>query len=81
MWICLSFCVIPQRLVQCLRPDPLWGPIKQENRVLYRKSLEQQASRFRQLHVAGVDRVPSGASLSSADNETECLNADPQLRV
>ncbi|XP_043200990.1 sodium- and chloride-dependent glycine transporter 2-like isoform X2 [Amphibalanus amphitrite] len=70
-----------ERLLQCLRPDPLWGPIKQENRVLYRKSLEKHASRFKQLHVSGVDRIPSGASLSSAGNEIECLNTDGDLHV
>ncbi|XP_037070121.1 sodium- and chloride-dependent glycine transporter 1-like [Pollicipes pollicipes] len=62
-----------ERLMQCVRPDPMWGPIKQENRLLYRKSLEGVRARFPQTHVAGVDRVPSGDSLSAA-NEIACLN-------
>jgi len=62
-----------ERVINSLRPDPQWGPAKHENRVLYRKSLEQAPSRFPQQVVAGVDRLPSDESLSS-QNETECLN-------
>ncbi|GFT25331.1 sodium- and chloride-dependent glycine transporter 2 [Trichonephila clavipes] len=55
-----------QRLVNCLRPTPDWGPALEENRILYRKSKTIVSSRFEQNH---LERKPCANRFLITDND------------
>ncbi|GFY74665.1 sodium- and chloride-dependent glycine transporter 2 [Trichonephila inaurata madagascariensis] len=55
-----------QRLVNCLRPTPDWGPALEENRILYRKSKTIVSSRFEQNH---LERKPCANRFLITDSD------------
>uniref|UniRef100_A0A1W7RAG3 Transporter n=1 Tax=Hadrurus spadix TaxID=141984 RepID=A0A1W7RAG3_9SCOR len=61
---------LKQRIISNLRPLPEWGPAREENRLLYKKSLSIIGSRFHQTHVAGLTHSESQTSCGKVSLNT-----------
>ncbi|XP_076359543.1 sodium- and chloride-dependent glycine transporter 1-like [Tachypleus tridentatus] len=65
-----------QRLLECLRPAPEWGPALSKHRLLYKESLSLMTSRFNQIQVANL---PNSASSTSCRKMS--LNKEPTEEI